>query len=232
MKARAFELPDGVEVASLLIERMNETSLKPDSPVIVLNRGRKVMEMTFDGNHIPIPVGYFETEYGAALHFKERAVVPGTRNLEVGGFVSWFAIIGSSDGRVAVDPPEMCQPFTDEELQAFGESIEAIDRKAMSGPDRNVVRVGTQAARAMSRSQGAAMRVAIDTTGQVSDAAAEAAAHVFEPPTEPLASREAEFEAGRRTEEPAAYEPPVYAPPPVDENLPAPRPMRSQQRNR
>lgn len=117
MKTPAFELPEGTEVASLLIQRMNETSLKPDSPVIVINRGRKPLEMTFDGNHIPIPVGYFETEYGAALHFKDRAVVPGTRNLEVGGFISWFSILGSSDGRVAVDPPEQCVPLKDSALR-------------------------------------------------------------------------------------------------------------------
>jgi hypothetical protein len=193
--APAFELPEDLEVVDLTAASMTAASIEPTTPVLVLNRGRKPLEMTFDGNHRVLPVGLFKTEYGAARHFQERAVVPGTRNVEVGGHVSWFAILGTADQRIAVDPPEMCVPFTDEELKAFGESLEAIDRSAMTGADRFVTPVRTQTARAMSRSQGAGGRVQIDADTQVSPAAAEAAAHVFEPTTEPLATRVSEAEA-------------------------------------
>lgn len=220
MKTPAFDLPDGVEVSSLLIERLNETSLKPDSPVYCVNRGRKPLELTFNGNHVVVPVGLFLTEYRAAQHFKDRAVVPGTRNLEVGGHVSWISIIGSEDRRLTVDPPDTWEPFTDEELQRFGESIEAIDRGALSGIDRFVTPIRTQTARAMSRSQGQGMNVAIDAGTQVSDAAAEAAAHVFDPPTEPLATRASEAEASVERGGGVVDDGPA----------PEPRPMRNRQR--
>mgnify|MGYP001581463998 FL=1 len=221
--APAFEFPEDVEVEDLTIARLNDASIEPTTPVICLNRGRKPIEMKFDGRDRILPVGYFVTEHGAARHFQERAVVPGTRNVEVGGHVSWFAILGTTDKRIAVDPPEMCVPFTDEELSAFGESLEAIDRKAMTGADRFVTPVRTQAARAMSRSQGAGgMRPVLDARTQVSDAAAEASAHIFDPPTEELATHVSEAEA--------AQEPVAVSASDAAADAPAPRAMRSRAR--
>lgn len=187
MKA-AFDMPE--QLTQLNVRRLNETTLRPDTPVVCLNRGRVPLETTFDGNHIPIPVGHFVTEWGAAQHMKDRLIVPGTRNLQVGGFVSWIAVLGSEDQRIAVDKPEDCLPFTDEELQAFGESIEGLSRE---GRDQ-LQPVRVQQARAMSRTQGVGgglPRPSIDAGQQVTEAAAEAAEHVFDPPDE-SATREAE----------------------------------------
>jgi hypothetical protein len=181
MKTLAFEMPEMTEVANLMVERLNETTLKPDSPVICMNRGRKPLPVTFNGEHLIVPAGPFRTEYGAALHMQKHLIVPGTRNVEVGGFQSWIAILGSDDGRLSHDPHETHAPFTDEELTAFGEPIEAIARDGHE--QMAVVKVST--ARAMSRSQGVGgIRPVIDANQQATPAAREAAEHVFEPPAE------------------------------------------------
>ncbi len=216
MKASAFELPDDTIPQNLLVERMNETTLKPDSPVVALNRGRNELVSTFNGEHITIPAGLFVTEYRAAKHFQDRLVVPGTRNLEVGGHVSWIAILGSEDRRLLVDPVEMHVPFTDDELQTFGESVEAIDRRSVLGPGRDVMTIRTQTARARSRAQGfESQRPQIDTGQQASEAAAEAAEHVFDPPV---------GSATRASEQDAATDPEAAG---VE---PAPRAMRTRSR--
>src|SRR5687768_6306206 len=110
MKTPAFEMPDPAEVANRRVERMNETTLEAESLVYCINRGRKVLKVTFNGEHLEIPPGKFRTEYGAAQHMQKHLIVPGTRNVEVGGYVSWIAILGNDDGRVAVDPPETHEP--------------------------------------------------------------------------------------------------------------------------
>jgi hypothetical protein len=211
MRANAFEMPDLTQVENIMVERLNETTLKPDSPVICVNRGRQPLQVTFNAEHLTVPVGHFRTEYAAAMHMQRHLIVPGTRNLEVGAFVSWVAILGSDDGRVAVDPPDQCVPFTDEELQQFGEKIEGL---ASDGRDP-LVPLRTSAGRAMSRGQGVAnLRPNIDAREQGSAAAAEAAAHVFDAPEGSL-TREAEAQAGaERGSEPAGVEP-----------VPQPRPM-------
>jgi len=199
----AFEIPEMTGVSNLMVERIGETTLKPDTPVICLNRGRRPLSETFDGNHVTLPAGgftedgsvrgYFRTEYGAAMHFQKRLIVPGTRTLDDGGFVSFIAILGSDDGRQRVDQPEHCQPFSDEDLQRFGEKVEGIDRSAPgvdAAQDMRVISTGT--ARAAVRGQG--LRPQIDVGAQATSAAAEAAQEVFAPPAESL-TREAEAEA-------------------------------------
>lgn len=179
MGTTAFEIPNPAEVNNLLVMGMNETSLKPESHVYCVNRGRTTLPVTYNGEHLMVPPGEFLTEYGAALHMQKHLIVPGTRNLEVGGFISWIAIKGSIDGRIAVDPIETHQPFSDEELAGFGEKIEAIERGAHEG----LTTVRVSSARAMSRSQGVGgLRPQISATEQATPAAAEAAAHVFDPP--------------------------------------------------
>jgi hypothetical protein len=49
---------------------------------------------TFDSRHYIIGPGYFEVELAAAVHFKDRAVVPGSRNPETNFQASFIAIIG------------------------------------------------------------------------------------------------------------------------------------------
>lgn len=188
MKENAFEMPDQSSVENILVERQGETTLRHNSPVLCINRGRKPLQVTFDGNHLTVPVGHFRTEYAAAQHMQRHLIVPGTRNLEIGGHKSWVSILGSDDGRVAVDNPEECQPFTDDELQQFGEKIEGL---APDGRDP-LVPLRTSVGRAMSRSQGeGGLRPSISAREQASPAAAEAAEHVFDAP-EGSATRDAE----------------------------------------
>jgi hypothetical protein len=198
-KTPVFTMPDG-EVADLLVERLDEVGLAHDTPVICINRGRNTLDDTFNARHVTIPPGYFRTEYGAALHFQKRLIVPGTRNLEQGGYVSFIGILGSENGKNKVDDESRCTPFTDEELTKFGEKIEGIDRDALGGNAKDVQVIPTSIARAQSRNQSASMRPQISADEQATPEAAAAAAHVFEPPTE-SATREAEAEA-------AAMEPP------------------------
>lgn len=172
---RGFTVPDA-PTQRLLVARLEETTLKPDTPVLCCNRGRKPLQVTFDGNHLVLPVGYFITEYGAALHMQKALIVPGTRNLEVGGFVSWISILGKEDGTYGVDPESTHEPFTDEELQAFGESIEGLARDGRG----ELVAVSTSFARSRSRNQGGSLKPLIGADEQASPFAAEAAANVFD----------------------------------------------------
>lgn len=198
----AFELPAGVEVENLSVQRLNETTLRPTTPVVCINRGRKPLNDMFDGVAVTIPPGVFVTEYGAAKHFQDRLIVPGTRNLDLGGFVSWIGIIGTEDRRQRVDPPEVCEPFTDEELQTFGEKVEGLDRGALANPaDRDVKVMKTSFASSMSRAHGLRPNVAADA--QASEEAAERAAHVFDAPDE-SATRQAEAEAASAGVEPVS----------------------------
>jgi hypothetical protein len=77
--------------------------------------------------HYTIQPGFFTTDYGAALHFKARAVVPGSRNPETNFQASFIAIIGvaapTKDGLKVlkpVDDPLQWEPFTDEECRNTG----------------------------------------------------------------------------------------------------------------
>jgi hypothetical protein len=109
---------------------------------------------TFDSRHYIIAPGYFEVELGAATHFKDRAVVPGSRNPETNFQASFISIIGvvASTGngyRVVrrVDMPEDWEPFSDEECKSYEIAFEALDRAGMSNPiERDVTVVGTQSA--------------------------------------------------------------------------------------
>lgn len=109
---------------------------------------------TFDSRHYIIGPGYFEVELGAALHFKERAVVPGSRNPETNFQASFLAIIGvvaptGSGYRVvkAVDHQDDWEPFSDEECASYEIAFEALDRANMSNPiERDVTVVGTSSA--------------------------------------------------------------------------------------
>lgn len=185
------KLPDGHQVADLVPEDAKANQLGPDTIVTCLNRGRKPLTDMYDGRNYVVPAGYVRMPFGAAQHFQRRAIVPGTKNLEQGGYQSWLSIVG-------VDAPELCAPFTDEQLTAFGEAVEAIDRSAMSDPaDRDVVLMKTSAARAAMPGQGLVggqnvgggpRRPVLDAGVQATPAAREAAEHVMEPPAESAAA--------------------------------------------
>lgn len=209
------ELPDGHKAVDLVAEDAKANELTPETIVTVVNRGRKPLSDMFDGRHYHVPAGYARMPYGAAVHFQKRAVVPGTRNLEQGGYVSWFGILG-------VDDPSMCEPFTDEYLESVGEKAEAIDRSAFSDPaDRDVTVVKTNTARASQPGQGliggaggSMRRAQHDTGGQATPAAEEAAAHIMDTPASNAAA-----------EDTAAALADGYVPG-ADAGAPAPRPRR------
>lgn len=198
-----FALPDeSVVVANLIAEGANAIVLTPTSRVICINRGRKPLFEMFDARPCEIPPGYFKVEYGAAKHFQTRLIVPGTRNIEVGGYVSYIGILGSEDGQIKVDDASLCQPFTDEELQTFGVKVEGLDRTALEGVARDVTVIKTATARAFSRTQGAGLKPQINANEQASPGATEAAETVFDRPEESDTRAAADDAAAH--EEPAA----------------------------
>jgi hypothetical protein len=97
---------------------------------------------TYDSKHYIITPGYFQAPYGAAKHFQDRAVVPGSRNPETRTEASFLTIIGVAaplpDGGYKilrrVDDVEQWAPFTDEECAEYGMAVEALDRKHMVEP--------------------------------------------------------------------------------------------------
>jgi hypothetical protein len=107
--------------------------LTPEKYVFVLNRGVDPVRDKFDGTDYVIPSGVNEMPYGAATHFRGRAVVPGSRNTETGKQESFLAILG-------VDRPEKCVPFSTEQCQAFGLRIEAIAREELMDPQAREAR--------------------------------------------------------------------------------------------
>src|SRR6185312_4955852 len=111
-----------------------------------------------------------------------------------------------------------CEPFSDEDLQTFGEKIEAIDRSAFSNAaDRDVrtVRISSMGSASAARG-GGGHRPVVRTDAQASEAAREAAQHVFAPTDEPNAAQmdDAAARAERAADDASAP--------------PQPRPMRSQ----
>lgn len=185
---------DAVDLTAAAVT--NSSQIQPTDRVFCINRGRKPLTDQFDGRHVVLPSGWFQIEFDAAQHFHRRLIVPGTRNLEVDGYQSWVGIRGTVDGRIAFHTEEDCTPFTDEELEAFGEKVEAIDRSAMSNPaDRDVTAIRTSRAVASTmRSTSRGGRTGIDVSAQANEDAAEAAEHVLDKPEE-SATREAQQEA-------------------------------------
>jgi hypothetical protein len=85
--------------------------------------------------------GYFSAPYGAALHFKQRAVVPGSRNPETNSEASFLTILGVAEPTTGglrivrrVDDLEDWEPFSDDECREYGMSVEALDRRHMIDP--------------------------------------------------------------------------------------------------
>lgn len=140
------ELPTGTRITNLRKEDDKANELTPETMVTCINRGPLALVDMFDGQNYVIPPGHFMAPYGAALHFQRRQVVPGTR-IPGQGHKSWVSILG-------IDKAEVCLPFTDAELEAFGQAREAINREALPGADGQVQIIGTAGARATLAGEG------------------------------------------------------------------------------
>lgn len=136
------------EVQQLRAAVSEDVKIGPETEVLCVHRGRETLEDMFDSRNYTINPGHFFAPYGAAKHFKDRAVVPGSRNPESRSQVSFITIIGKvtmteSGLRVdkQVDEPVDWDPFTDEECQQYGMAFEALDRSAMVDPIEKAVTV-------------------------------------------------------------------------------------------
>lgn len=159
-------LPATAAVQQLVPESSGAIQIKPETRVLCIHRGRRLTEHgqpipinprldpndpktacvgdytdTFDSKHYVIRPGFFEVEYAAAVHFRNRAVVPGSRNPETAFQASFIAIIGlvqqtATGMKVlkAVDDPPQWEPFTDEECAQYEVAFEALDRGSMVNP--------------------------------------------------------------------------------------------------
>lgn len=110
--------------------------LEPETPVLVINRGHATLTRKWDGLDYalhPHTKGLIRMAYGAAIHFQKHTTVPGTRDVETGSEQSYLGILRTDQagwpGQIAIDLPEACEPFTEEECLAFGQRIEAIQRE-------------------------------------------------------------------------------------------------------
>lgn len=149
-------LPAGAKVNNLVSSDLHAQELTPKTRVVIINRGRTDYKDKFDAHDYVVPPGLGEVEYEVAHHFRERAVVPGSRDPLSGNQEVFIAILG-------IDPPELCEPFTDEECARYGMAVEAIDRSALdTAADRDVKVITTSAARA--RTAGKTRRADITAT--------------------------------------------------------------------
>lgn len=136
------DLPAGATIAKLVSSDLKAQELTPKTRVIIINRGREPYCDKYDGHDYVVPPGLGEVEYEVANHFRERSVVPGSRDPQGRGQDVFIAVLGQ-------DPPEKCVPFSDEECARYGVAVEALDRSNMeSEADRSVVTIKTSAARA------------------------------------------------------------------------------------
>lgn len=171
-------LPEGMDIINLAPEDSKQNVLEPTTPVHCLNRGTHELRDKFDGRDYVLPTGViFTLPYGAALHFKTRQIVPGTRDPNGQGDAakSYIAIFG-------VDRPEDCVPFTAAEQERADNAPEGLDREQMISPaDRAAAPRGLRNSSAGRGMQG--VRPQVDASQQGSSEAAERASGVFVPPT-------------------------------------------------
>jgi hypothetical protein len=113
---------EGQAVKDLTPKSQQQFQLTPETIVVVINRSRDTLVRKFDGTDYDLSPGLMRMPYGAALHFQRHCTVPGTRDVFNGSEQSYIGIRG-------VDPPEWCEPFTNEQLERFGLATEAISRE-------------------------------------------------------------------------------------------------------
>lgn len=151
-QAKHHTLHPDVEIQQLVPQRgTRDVQLSPESEVLCINRGAAPLEDMWDSIPFLIPPGYFKTTYAAARHFRDRAVVPGSRNPETHRQTSFIAIIGIvdyvQDGFKVVKPvddPSEWEVFNASERAEYEDEPEALDRDGMVNPiDRDVQIVST-----------------------------------------------------------------------------------------
>jgi hypothetical protein len=110
--------------------------LTPETPVVVINRGYETLVRKFDALDYPLhshTQGLIRMPYAAALHFQKHTTVPGTRHVESGIEQSYLGIIRTDQPgwpeQIEIDPPYMCEPFTEEECNEFSLRFEAVARE-------------------------------------------------------------------------------------------------------
>jgi len=168
------DLPDGVKPFSLLSTDMKAQELTAKTRVICINRGTEPYVDKWDSRDYICPPGIFEVEYEAASHFRDRSVVPGSRNPITGEQEVFIAILG-------IDPPEKCVPFDQADLALQKTTVEALDRSDMDPVDRNVRVVPTSAMRARTAGGRKAARADIRVEKNASHEVAEGA---MDPPVD------------------------------------------------
>lgn len=126
---------DDVPIIDLSPSATGKPTLTPETPVLVINRGHETLTRKYDALDYPLhphTKGLIRMPYGAALHFQKHTTVPGTRDTESGAEQSYLGVIRTDQAgwpeQIAIDPPELCEPFTAEQCEAFGQRIEAVAR--------------------------------------------------------------------------------------------------------
>jgi hypothetical protein len=155
------------DLVTLTSVDLKATELTPKTAVICINRGREVYRDKCDGRDYEVPPGHFEVAYEVAAHFRERSVVPGSRNPITGRQTNFIAILG-------MDKPEDCVPFDDDASERQSEAPEALDRSDMALSDRQVTVVPTRVARARTAGRGRGREASLeqnDSTEPAPDAA-------------------------------------------------------------
>lgn len=112
---------------------MRPQPLTPETMVDVINRGFETLVRKYDSHDYELPPhteGLFQIPYGCALHFQKHTTVPGTRDVGSGVEQSYLGIVRNATNGQLIDPPEFCEPFTEEQCRQFGQRIEAVARSS------------------------------------------------------------------------------------------------------
>jgi hypothetical protein len=162
-------------------------TLTPETIVEIYNRAPHVLHDTFDGRHYSIPPGRALIQYGAAAHFRERSLIPGTRNPETGKQQRYILIPELRD------PIGLCSPFDLAQYAAQQARPEAIDRASLtSKAARSVTVVQTDAEMARLAGAGAGFGGMKQDRGLEGNAGGEVPADMLEPDVAALAAQAAD----------------------------------------
>ena len=133
--------PRGGTIRDLVpLHHRGARTLTPETEVALLHRGWTPIDDKFDGVDYELLPGRQMIAYGAAMHFRARAVVPGTRNPEIKKQESFLVIMDEA----GPDRREHWRMFTDEERARIEGKVEAIARDELSmASDRDVKLVST-----------------------------------------------------------------------------------------
>jgi hypothetical protein len=161
--------------------------LKPESIVEIYSRAPHVLHDTHDGRHYSIPPGASLIEYAAAAHFRERSLVPGTRNPETGKQQRYILIPELRD------PIGLCFPFDLAQYTEQQARPEAIDRASLtSKAARSVTVVQTDAEMARLAGAGASFGGMKQDRGLEGNAGGDVPADMLEPDVAALVAQAAD----------------------------------------